>query len=213
LGLGSVKLATLYYIHDPMCSWCWAFRPVWTAMQKALPETLVVKYLLGGLAPDSASPMPAATQAMIRRHWHTIQKRVPGTEFNFGFWTECTPRRSTYPACRAVIAARQQNPELEDAMIQAIQQAYYLQARNPSDDDVLIDLASGLSLDTDTFQRDLNATETHRRFMDEMQQAQRIGLGGFPSLMLETDEANHPIHIDYNHADVMINELAKIIAL
>ncbi len=182
-------------------------------MQKALPETVVVKYLLGGLAPDSNEPMTTETQTMIRRHWQIIQKRVPGTEFNYDFWTECTPRRSTYPACRSVIAARQQNPRLEDAMILAIQQAYYLQARNPSDDDVLIDLASGLSLDTDTFQRDLNATETHRRFMDEMQQAQRIGVRSFPSLMLETDEANHPIHIDYNHADVMINELAKIIAL
>jgi len=196
-----------------MCSWCWAFRPVWTELQKALPETFVVKYLLGGLAPDCDSPMPAETQAMIRRHWQTIQKRVPGTQFNFQFWTECTPRRSTYPACRAVIAARQQNPGLEDAMIQAIQQAYYLQARNPSDDDVLIDLVSGLNLDADKFRRDLNAPATMAALMDEIQQSRRIGAQGFPSLMIEKDGGYHSLNIDYNHADRMINQLAEITAL
>ena len=26
--MGPKPSVTLYYIHDPMCSWCWAFRPV-----------------------------------------------------------------------------------------------------------------------------------------------------------------------------------------
>jgi len=106
----------LNYIHDPMCSWCWAFRPVWTELQKQLPESLQLRYLLGGLAPDSNIIMPADMQQMIQRHWQTIQKRVPATQFNFDFWTQCRPRRSTYPACRAVIAAKQQNPNKENAM-------------------------------------------------------------------------------------------------
>jgi protein-disulfide isomerase-like protein with CxxC motif len=56
-----------------------------------------------------------------------------GTEFNFDFWTKCQPRRDTYKACRAVIAASQQNAE--EAMIEAIQKAYYLRAMNPSEHD------------------------------------------------------------------------------
>jgi putative protein-disulfide isomerase len=52
------------------------------------------------------------------------------------------PRRSTYAACRAVIAARRQNPGYEEKMILAIQQAYYLEARNPADSHTLIELAS-----------------------------------------------------------------------
>jgi len=196
-------MTVLYYIHDPMCSWCWAFRPVWTAVQKALPDTLEIKYLLGGLAPDSDSLMPAATQAMIRRHWHTIQKRVPGTEFNFKFWTECKARRSTYPACRAVIAARLQDPQLEDTMILAIQQAYYLQARNPSDDDMLIDLAAGLGLDSEQFRYDLNSQTTQNLLMQEIQQAHNIGAQSFPSLVLEKDGVCHAISADYNHAEIM----------
>ena len=43
----------LYYIHDPMCSWCWAFRPTLTKVLAELPAHIEVQYLVGGLAPDS----------------------------------------------------------------------------------------------------------------------------------------------------------------
>jgi len=49
---------TLYYIHDPMCSWCWAFKSTWHKVLKELPSHINVYYLLGGLAPDSDLPMP-----------------------------------------------------------------------------------------------------------------------------------------------------------
>jgi len=201
-------MTALYYIHDPMCSWCWAFRPVWDEVQKQLPKSIEVKYLLGGLAPDSDALMSAETQNMIRRHWQTIQKRVPGTEFNFKFWTDCMPRRSTYPACRAVIAAKLQNPQMEDSMIKSIQHAYYLQARNPSDDDVLIELAAGLDLDSERFQNDLNGSEIMTILMRDMQQSRRIGAQGFPSLILVQDDHFQPIPVDYTHADVMLRYIS-----
>ena len=132
----------LYYIHDPMCSWCWGYRPVWQALQQNLPDVIQVKYVAGGLAPDTDKPMPSEQQNMIEAHWHTIQKKL-GTAFNFDFWRLNTPRRSTYNACRAVIAANNQG--YQSAMIEAIQKAYYLQALNPSDKDVLVGLATNLA--------------------------------------------------------------------
>ncbi|MDX8404943.1 MAG: hypothetical protein R8K50_02180 [Mariprofundus sp.] len=58
----------LYYIHDPMCSWCWAFQPVWHQLRAQLPQSIHVHYLLGGLAPDSDVVMPAAMQQSIQAH-------------------------------------------------------------------------------------------------------------------------------------------------
>lgn len=99
----------LYYFHDPMCSWCWAFSPLWNEIVKGLPDHVMAKRVLGGLAPDTDQPMPADMRDKIKGIWQTIQQTVPGTPFNFEFWEKCTPRRSTYPACRAVIAARKQS--------------------------------------------------------------------------------------------------------
>ena len=64
--------------------------------------------------------MAAEQQAMIKAHWRTIEEKL-GTQFNYEFWDTNTPRRSTYNACRAVIAAGNQGHQV--AMVEAIQQA------------------------------------------------------------------------------------------
>jgi len=192
----------LYYIHDPMCSWCWAFRPVWQQLRALLdanyPEIEIV-YLLGGLAPDSDEPMSAAMQTRIRAHWRRIQQVAPGTEFNFDFWEQNMPLRSTYPACRAVIAAGMQGggAKVGEGMILAIQQAYYLQARNPSDAAVLIELAEGLGLDGGQFALDLQGAACQAHLAYEVAQAQRIGVRGFPDLIVQSARGFQPIAIDY----------------
>ncbi|KRT58921.1 hypothetical protein Ga0076813_14514, partial [endosymbiont of Ridgeia piscesae] len=52
-------MTTLFYIHDPMCSWCWAFAPVLDKLQRQLPAEIRFTRLLGGLAPDNPAPMAA----------------------------------------------------------------------------------------------------------------------------------------------------------
>ena len=104
---------TVYYVHDPMCSWCWGFSPALGELLAGLPAGVEVRRLLGGLAADSELPMGSAMRERLQDTWRNIQRRVPGTRFNFDFWTSCSPRRSTWPACRAVIAARRQDPVLD----------------------------------------------------------------------------------------------------
>lgn len=204
----------LYYIHDPMCSWCWGFRPVWTLVQSALHGIVNIQYVLGGLAPDTDQPMPGSMQQSIRSGWQRIQREVPGTEFNYDFWTLCKPRRSTYPACRAVIASRMQQPQSEKKMILAIQQAYYLQARNPSDIDVLIKLAGESGLDTGTFCRDIQSNACGAYLQTEIQLARDLCASSFPALVLSlntTDIAHaseSSIHIDYTCSDDIIRQVA-----
>ena len=200
-------MSTLYYVHDPMCSWCWAFRPTLTKLLAELPSHIDVQYLVGGLAPDSDAPMDKATQAMIQKHWHTIEKKVPGTQFNFDFWAKNTPRRSTYPACRAVLAAKAQDPTKEAAMILAIQQAYYLNTLNPSDDDTLTSCTASIGLDVPQFTKDLHAEHTQQQLLQDIQQAQSMGVYSFPSLVLEDKGQFKPIAIDYNHPNHILKQL------
>lgn len=189
--------ATLYLIHDPMCSWCWGFSPTWQQIRAQLPAELQIVYLLGGLAPDTDAPMPLEMQAKLQHTWHTISQRL-GTRFNFDFWTLCQPRRSTYPACRAVIAAQQQ--DAGEAMIAAIQHAYYLDARNPSNDATLIELAKDLDMDAERFTQALNDPETQRELDRQIARGKALGTQGFPSLVYQTRQST-PILINYDYLD------------
>ena len=201
----------LYYIHDPLCSWCWAFRPVWQDLKRQLPTAVAVSSVVGGLAPDSHSPLPLGLQRQIQQHWHTIQQRVPGTRFNFDFWEQNIPSRSTYAACRAVIAAKDQGKAHEGAMILAIQQAYYLHAKNPSNDDVLMACAESLGLDMQLFEADFHSGACKEQLMSDIRLSQKLGATGFPSLVLNVDGTYHFIAVDYNHADVMLEKINGIV--
>ncbi|WP_320824314.1 DsbA family protein [Reinekea sp.] len=182
------------YAHDPMCSWCWAHKPVWDRLAAELADRVAVVHRVGGLAPDSDRVMPAAQQQAIAGYWHQIQERL-GTEFNFAFWTENEPRRSTYPACRAVIAARWQEAEL--AMISALQAAYYLRALNPSNVEVLHQLAEELGLDGARFAADLASNTLDQALTDELNFARSLPIAGFPSMVLLHRGRYHEIALDY----------------
>ena len=199
----------LYYVHDPMCSWCYAFRPIWMQIQQQLPATIRVQYVLGGLAPDSDQPMPPETRAYVQSQWHKIIQSVPGTVFNFAFWEQCQPRRSTYPACRAVLLAREQGQDGEIAMIHAIQDAYYRHAQNPSDTDTLCALAQQIGLDVAAFARDLNAETTQQALLAEMALARRIGGNSFPSLFLQRDGKIRRVAHDYTNAGRVLAEIKR----
>jgi putative protein-disulfide isomerase len=204
-------MTTLYYVHDPMCSWCWGFSRVWQETLAKLPSQIEVVRLLGGLAEDNEDAMPEDMQHKLAETWKRIADRIPGVEFNFDFWKVCAPRRATYPACRAVIAARQQGREYDIAMTQSIQHAYYLQARNPSDESTLTILAEELGLNTEVFRRVLNDPHTQEQLLLEISEARRMGADSFPSLVLEHNGGYWHIPIDYNQSQPMLELIEQLI--
>jgi len=205
--MGAVSKETtsvLYYVHDPMCSWCWGFARVLAQLLNSLPAEIQVTRLLGGLAIDSDEPMPIELQQKIEATWHRIQEAIPGTRFNFDFWTQCAPRRSTWPACRAVIAARQQGNEFDQLMTRAIQLAYYTQARNPSDKRTLLELADELGLDIQAFAEAMAGETMQQLLLAEIERTRALRVKGFPALVLDVAGTVWPIAVDYNDSAPML---------
>jgi putative protein-disulfide isomerase len=161
-----------------MCSWCWAFRPTWHKVLKALPRNINVSYLLGGLAPDSDTPM----------------------SLNI-------PRRSTYPACRAVISARMQHSKFEVLMTEGIQNAYYLNAQNPSNKDTLIEIAVEIGLNREVFITDLESEIVNKTLLNEIKEIKTLPVNGFPSLVLVKERALKRIEVDYLEDKYIINQI------
>lgn len=177
-----------------MCSWCWGYRPTWRRIEQALEHQVIIAYHTGGLAADSDAPMPQPMRQNIAQIWHKIQAQL-GTEFNFDFWEKCTPRRSTYQSCRAVLVAKRFG--LEKEMIHAIQEAYYLRAKNPSDTSTLVALGHILGLNCDDFLRQLESEDIQHELMREISLGHSWGIQGFPSLILEHEGERIPIPLNY----------------
>lgn len=206
-----MKSSRIFYIHDPMCSWCYAFSQSWAALQRDLPGNIEVVCLVGGLAPDTMQPMPLETQQMVQQAWRRIEQSVPGVHFNWEFWSRNTPIRSTYPACRAVLAAKKQRVDAEGEMIKAIQAAYYRQAKNPSLPETLQACAQTIGLDEAIFSRDLVSVETQLQLQQDIQSARQMDVYSYPSLRLEYKGKVFPIAVDYREYQSMLDAISRIV--
>ncbi len=193
--------SVLYYISDPMCSWCWGFKEARDEVFNIIGEGKRLKFVMGGLAKDSDELMPEETKSYVKDAWRKVMART-GAEFNWDFWDKCQPRRSTYPACRAVIAAEEKGPQMFDR----IQQAYYLEARNPSDVGVLCSLAAELGLDEDKFRADLASAEVEAELQEGFSTRRRLGAYSFPSLILESDGKVHFLCEGYSSAHEILQK-------
>jgi putative protein-disulfide isomerase len=169
----------LFYVVDPMCSWCYGFKE---ALDRVLPELASkckIELVMGGLAVDSDVPMDEQTKSYVQQAWRAVEAQT-GAQFNHDFWSKCAPRRSTYPACRAVIVAQEVDMGWE--MLAAIQRAYYQEARNPSDEETLVELASELGIDAEAFRGRMRDPEIESALKAHLALRTQLGTSSFPSL-------------------------------
>jgi putative protein-disulfide isomerase len=92
-------------------------------------------------------------------------------------------------------------------MILAIQEAYYREARNPSDDETLLDLATRLGLDAERFHKDLNSAETQSLLREQIGMSRKLGADGLPSLILEHNGLNRRLPYNYRDAGLILERI------
>lgn len=202
----------LIYVHDPMCSWCYGFRPTWNALKAQLPKSLPVVSLLGGLAEDSSEPMAPETAEYLKEVWTRIES-VCDVQFDFSYWDQNPlPPRTTYIACRAVIAAERLAGR-GDAFAARIQDAYYNEAQNVWDARVLTGLAESFGFRAEAFQQALNSDDVYAVHEEQRALASRLEITGYPSLLLIKEEQGYPIAIRHGDADSMCEEISDLMAV
>lgn len=198
----------LHYVHDPMCSWCWGYKPTLQKLKQQLPASISFNYVVGGLAPDSDEPMSDEMKGKLQAIWKQIEAKL-GTEFNHDFWTECQPVRSTYPACRAVIAAGFQDHY--EAMLEALQQAYYLRAMLPHDKETHIQLAEEIGLNVQQFTNDLSGKLLEGELDDQLSFKSAMGVASYPTLMLEVNGIFTEVELDYESTEATLRSIRSVL--
>lgn len=198
----------LIYVVDPMCAWCYGFQPQLDALLNRMPSA-TIEWVMGGLAPDNTSPMTMEMRQTISAYWHQIEAKTD-VEFNHDYWRINTPYRSTYQACRAVIAANTLIEGSADAMVKAIQTAYYQKAQNPSLDKTLIECAESIGLDDKLFAALMNSNEIQQQLTQHLHIAMQLGATGFPALFY-VNNANHAFPL--THGYCLADELAQRLTL
>lgn len=177
----------LWYIADPMCSWCWGFMPVMDEVRKTVGDRMRLEIVPGGLRPGTKDPLPAAQREEILHHWHTVHRKT-GQPFRFEGALPAGFIYDTEPASRAVVVASAVNPDWAFALFKAIQSAFYVEQRDVTHPDVLGDLAAEAGLDAASFSRAFASDEAKSETAKQFGKARQWGVRGFPTVIGQSGE-------------------------
>lgn len=176
----------LWYVADPMCSWCWGFSPVITAIKEKYNDKLNISLLLGGLQPGTTVSISEDSRNEIFHHWHEVHERT-NQPFIFD---DALPEGFVYdtePPSRAVLAVAEIKPEKILIFFHTLQEAFYAKKQDITKEDVLIKLASQFDVETDDFKKYFQSDEVKEKTKAHFQRARQAGVRGFPTCVLQND--------------------------
>ncbi len=177
---------TLHYVHDPLCGWCYAVTPMIEAVAQA---GIGIVLHGGGLWEPATSPAPEK-RAYIRQN-DTRIAALTGMTFGPAYLdsllTDATTVFWSSPTIAAVLAAGTMETGADLRMMHAIQYAHYVDGRRVVETSVLTDVAGSVGLAGDVFLRALQSVPVDEHIARTRRWMQQLGLGGFPSFVLERD--------------------------
>lgn len=96
-------------------------------------------------------------------------------------------------------------------MLEAIQRAYYLEAKNPSEIPILISLAANIGLDMEKFKKEFSCQNTAKKLLNEISFARSIGGNSFPSLFVESNGEINQITVNYQDPKPTIDKIRQLL--
>ncbi len=172
----------LIYFADPMCSWCWGFAPVIAAIAAIFGDELPIRLVMGGLRPETDTPMTEATRREVRGHWRHVAEAT-GQPFDYGLFERPDFIYDTDPAAQAVVLVREQAPELALKFLGQVQRAFYAEGRDVTSTEVLADLTVDLGFDREAILGRLGDEALKQATWTDYAISQRAGVTGFPTLI------------------------------
>lgn len=208
-------MASLIYIADPLCSWCYGFGPQLKALLAGLPE-VSLDIVVGGLRAYNTEPMDDTLRDSLLQHWHHVAVET-GLPFDYDAPSRPGFIYDTEPACRAVVTARQFAPAATLDVFHAIQHAFYAQGKETTDGTTLAEIAcaalhqAGTEISVTQFQTSWADDATIAATRDEFTQTQRWGISGFPTLVLERDGKLDLISAGFARTEVLVERMQALV--
>lgn len=180
--------ATLYYVYDPICGWCYGFSPVITSLAEAYDDVLEFKAIPGGMIlGDRVGPV-GEIAPFIKDAYKRVED-MTGVKFGQVYLDDLLNEGLTvmnsWPGSLAATAFNELAPEQSVAYASAIQKAIYADGVSPEDIDHFIQLAVAFEVDTNTLRAMTKDKAWHEKTIENFKLSSDLGVTGFPTLVLE----------------------------
>ncbi|MBL4752896.1 MAG: DsbA family protein [Flavobacteriales bacterium] len=204
---GMESKAKLIYIGDPMCSWCYGFADEITSAKAQLEEKVDFEMVMGGLRPYSTEPIKQM-KSFLKDHWSHVYEKS-NQPFSYEILDADSIVYDTEPPCRAVVTIRELSPENEFDYFKAVQKAFYAENKNPNLTKTYRELAVEFGVDSAEFEGKFTSGEMVTRVREDFDRSAEMGIGGFPSVILQVHGKRIFIAHGYTTAKDIVEKVNK----
>ncbi|MEZ2292701.1 DsbA family protein [Variovorax sp. RCC_210] len=181
--------ATLHYIFDPLCGWCYAAAPL-VAAARGVPGLKVALHGGGMMTGANRRPITPQWREYVMPHDRRITEMTGqpfGERYFEGLLRDTGAVMDSEPPTTAVLAAESLRAGGGLDMVHRLQQAHYVEGRRIADADVLAEMAVDIGFDAAAFKAafaQLSGEATAQHIAESRQLLQRAGGQGFPTFVL-----------------------------
>ncbi|MCC7549563.1 MAG: DsbA family protein [Burkholderiales bacterium] len=208
--------ATVHYVGDPMCSWCWGISPAIHALAaRCARQGIAFTLTMGGLRAGGGDPWNAAFKDFLRNEWRHIA-RATGQPFGFTLLDRAEFDYDTEPACRAVVTVQmlQQSagldPSLSLRFFSAVQQHFYVDGEDPKTARFHAGICAALGIDFDAFRLAFESAGAREGVRQSFQRARQWGVRSFPTLLYQHDSRIMPLAVGYVTPEQALDRLDEL---
>ncbi len=175
----SKKPLEIYVFIDPLCPECWALEPVLKKLRLEYGVYFRLRHVLIGKL-SNLNDIPKKREA-VADYWEKTASRT-GMSCDGSLWIE-NPITSPYIVSIAIKAAELQGKKQGLRFLRKVQELVFLEKRNISDIQILVDCAEGVSLDVDEFLQDIHSESAAKAFQCDLKITSEMEVTESPSLV------------------------------
>ncbi len=175
----SKKPLEIYVFIDPLCPECWALEPVLKKLRLEYGVYFRLRHVLIGKL-SNLNDIPKKREA-VADYWEKTASRT-GMSCDGSLWIE-NPITSPYIVSIAIKAAELQGKKQGLRFLRKVQELVFLEKRNISDIQILVDCAEDVSLDVDEFLQDIHSESAAKAFQCDLKITSEMEVTESPSLV------------------------------
>jgi putative protein-disulfide isomerase len=202
----------IIYVGDPMCSWCWGISPELNRLERAAEANGInYRIVLGGLRPDNSEEWTEKFKGFLKHHWEEVNQRS-GQPFGYDLFEREHFQYNTEPSCRAVVAARKMNPEVEGRFFELTQHHFYVQNNDPAETSFYAPICKELGLNFERFVELFTSEAIKAETLADFQTNRQWGVTGYPTVIYRNGDKLYAIargYADFERMWGAVNELAN----
>jgi len=205
---------TLFYIGDPMCSWCYAMSDILKKVQEYCSlNNISFEPILGGLRTSKVENWDDDFKNFLQNEWLHISK-VAAKKFSFELFKLNYFEYITTNACKAVfiikkLSKNKNNNRTTMEFFSKIQKKFYAQSLDPKELAFYRDICEDLGFSFSEFSKLFIDKEIQEELKKELNYSRTFS-SSMPSLVLIKGDKKTDISIGYSSLDEVISRIDRI---